>query len=276
MAVSITMRAHLALPLTTLCQIWKVVATDGTTVRIAAHTRPLTVDGEVYTPVPILPAQFEIKAGLAADNTEVRAILASGLFTEADFLAGRWSFARIEMRVVNYLDASMGYAQRFVGFFGEITLKNGTFEAELRSLSDLLGQEIGAATSPHCRVKRLGNSRCKVNLASFTHSSTVTSVTSRRVFNVGITQPDGYFDNGTLKFTNGANLGSEAEIKRSVGARIELKIPMLRELGAGDALTLIAGCDRTRATCKTKFNNILNFDGEPDSPGNKKTLKIPE
>lgn len=276
MAVSVAMKAHLASPVTTLCQAWKVVARDGTTIRLCAHTRTLTIDGETYTPAPLQPAQIEAQSGVVGDNFEVQAILASGLFTEIDFLAGKWDAARVEMRVVNYLDLSMGNAVRFVGQFGQITTKNGFFTAELFSLAALLDQDGGETTSPHCRVRRLGDSRCKVSLASFTHATTVSSVSSRRVFNVGTTQADGYFDSGTIKFTSGANIGAEMEIRKSTGARIELMMPLPREISAGDAVTLIAGCDRTRGTCKSRFNNVINFQGEPDLPGDRKALKIPE
>lgn len=276
MAVSVTMKAHLALPVTTLCQAWKIVARDGTTIRAIAHTRNLTIDGELYTALPIQPVQLETKSGLAADNTEVNAILASNYFTEQDFLSGKWNFARVEMRVVNFLDPTMGDAQRLVGYFGEVTTRNGTFTAEVRSLSQLLSQEIGEATSPHCRVRNLGDNRCKKTLTSFTHTTTVSAVTDRRRFTVGTTQADGYFDYGTIQFTTGANLGFSMEIKASVGAQIELVLPFPREISAGDGCILIAGCDRTRATCRDKFNNVTNFQGEPDLPGDRKTLKVPE
>jgi hypothetical protein len=34
----------------------------------------------------------------------------------------------------------------------------------------------------------------------------------------------------------------------------------------GDNVTLTAGCDRTRATCVAKFNNLANFMGFPYIP----------
>ncbi len=35
---------------------------------------------------------------------------------------------------------------------------------------------------------------------------------------------------------------------------------------------IIAGCDKTRETCQSKFTNIINFRGEPDVPGVDKLL----
>jgi uncharacterized phage protein (TIGR02218 family) len=35
----------------------------------------------------------------------------------------------------------------------------------------------------------------------------------------------------------------------------------------GQAVTLFPGCDRTIATCNNKFNNVLNYGGQPHMPG---------
>jgi uncharacterized phage protein (TIGR02218 family) len=39
------------------------------------------------------------------------------------------------------------------------------------------------------------------------------------------------------------------------------------EVQVGDKLSIYAGCDKRRETCFTKFNNVINFRGEPDLPG---------
>lgn len=276
MAISLEMRNYLALSVTTLCQALKVVAADGTTVRVVSHTRPLTINGEEYLPVPFTPFEIEKSAGLAADQTEIEGILANGLFTEQDFLSERWDAARVEIQVVNYLDLSMGYAQRVTGYFGELTIVNGTFKAEIHSQAEPLNYDGVEATSPHCRVKILGDAECGVNLASFTHTGTISAVTSRRIFTVSVSQPDGYFDAGICEFTSGNNLGAKLEIRRHVGSQIELMLPVTRPINSGDGVKLIAGCDRTRATCRDKFDNVERGRFFPDMPNARKVLKIPD
>jgi uncharacterized phage protein (TIGR02218 family) len=36
---------------------------------------------------------------------------------------------------------------------------------------------------------------------------------------------------------------------------------------AGDSVLLEAGCDKREVTCRSKFDNFLNFRGFPDVPG---------
>ena len=45
---------------------------------------------------------------------------------------------------------------------------------------------------------------------------------------------------------------------------------------AGDRFWYYPGCDLLATTCDRKFNNILNFRGEPDMPGMNKMLSYPD
>ena len=45
---------------------------------------------------------------------------------------------------------------------------------------------------------------------------------------------------------------------------------------AGDAVTVLAGCDRRFATCRDKFANSINFRGFPHIPGNDFVLSYPK
>jgi uncharacterized phage protein (TIGR02218 family) len=48
---------------------------------------------------------------------------------------------------------------------------------------------------------------------------------------------------------------------------IELWNPLAAEVAPGDALRIEAGCDKRRETCQVKFDNLRNFHGFPDIPG---------
>ena len=51
------------------------------------------------------------------------------------------------------------------------------------------------------------------------------------------------------------------------GGAIELFLPMVSPIQVGDTYKLSAGCDKSTDACKNKFDNILNFRGEPFVPG---------
>jgi uncharacterized phage protein (TIGR02218 family) len=50
---------------------------------------------------------------------------------------------------------------------------------------------------------------------------------------------------------------------------------MSEVVAVGDAFTVSAGCDKQFSTCRTKFDNALNFRGFPYMPGNDAVVSYP-
>ena len=63
------------------------------------------------------------------------------------------------------------------------------------------------------------------------------------------------------------------EVKEFKNGRVVLSLPMNTSIEPGDQFEIIAGCDKTKTSCKNKFNNLINFRGFPDIPGSDKMLK---
>jgi uncharacterized phage protein (TIGR02218 family) len=173
----------------------------------------------------------------------------------------------------------MGSVTLFRGFIGEITLRDGRFHAELRSLTHLLKQNIGELTSPTCRVRRLGDAQCKLPVDGFRVARIVADIASAtRIVFAGETHASGYFEYGLITFTTGANAGVTREIKShafvSGSAQIDLRLAFALPVSVGDEAVLEAGCDRRFSTCRDKFANGVNFRGEPLLPGNDQVLRV--
>lgn len=77
----------------------------------------------------------------------------------------------------------------------------------------------------------------------------------------------GYFAYGTLKWLTGANAGYTMEVKQFAPGIVTLALPMEFPIVAGDTYTITAGCDKQFGTCKARYNNVVNFRGEPYIPG---------
>jgi len=45
------------------------------------------------------------------------------------------------------------------------------------------------------------------------------------------------------------------------------------DIAIGDSFEIQAGCDKTFETCINRFNNAINFRGEPHMPGQDEILK---
>lgn len=90
----------------------------------------------------------------------------------------------------------------------------------------------------------------------------------------------GYFDNGVFTWTSGPNTGFSIEVQSYVPGQITFQLPVgpPNALPAapqiGDTYTLKAGCDYSPDTCKNRFNNLVNFRGEPFVPGIDKLTQV--
>jgi uncharacterized phage protein (TIGR02218 family) len=86
-----------------------------------------------------------------------------------------------------------------------------------------------------------------------------------------------YLDAGTVTWITGQNAGVSMEMKTydPNTSTVYLWLGMHFPITAGDTFYYYPGCDKTRQTCFSKFNNILNFRGEPDIPGLDAMLAYP-
>ena len=74
------------------------------------------------------------------------------------------------------------------------------------------------------------------------------------------------YGNGLLRWIGGGNSGLESAIVASDGATLTLRTPP-RFDPVGALVELIEGCDKSVATCASRFANAVNFRGEPYLPG---------
>jgi uncharacterized phage protein (TIGR02218 family) len=86
----------------------------------------------------------------------------------------------------------------------------------------------------------------------------------------------GYYDDGVMTFTSGGNSGLSFQIKSWDGITLYLYSALFVAVVDGDTFTISPGCDHSIATCKAKFNNVINFQGFPRMPGQDAILMYPD
>lgn len=266
--ISPQLEAHFAGGLTTLATCWKIIRQDAQELGFTDHDQKLVIDSSDYDSLAgFTPTTVESKSNMSVDNLDVEGQTFPSKITEEDLLAGVYDYAEIEIFIVNYKDLTQGKLVVKRGRLGEVTLNSQMFQAEVRGLTQHLSQTIGEVYSPSCRAI-LGDSRCKVSLAGFTVTTTITEVINNQTFKASaLSQAAGWFTGGEVEWTSGNNDGRRMEVKEFAGTQVVLALPMGKSISVGDSVKVIAGCDKTRETCQSKFSNILNFRGEPDVPG---------
>jgi uncharacterized phage protein (TIGR02218 family) len=80
----------------------------------------------------------------------------------------------------------------------------------------------------------------------------------------------GWFTHGRLDVLSGAAQGLTEAIKRDQAGeerQIDLWASLRAPLVSGDRVRISAGCDKRMVSCRYKFNNLANYQGFPDIPG---------
>lgn len=116
---------------------------------------------------------------------------------------------------------------------------------------------------------------------AFLRAGVVSVLIDQRRFKITIDEGravDDWFNGGGLTFETGNNAGLTIEVKdwtRSDNT-VEIFMGAPFPIQVGDKLRLYPGCDKRVATCKAKFDNSINFRGDPYVPGPDELGKYPD
>lgn len=261
-----TLGTRLTGELTRLALCWRLVRRDGVALGFTSHDRPLLIDGLLHEARPgISPSAVVLGSGVAADDLEVAGALSAGALTRAELLAGRWDGARVELFLVDWQAPHAGRQSLAAGVLGDVAVGEAAdagFVAEVLGPGAAFGAAVVESCSPECRAE-LGDARCQISLRGRTHLTLVTAVDSGRMQLAGL-EPDNLV-HGQIEVLDGAAAGLSA---RLLAADTAWLIPDVElELAAGDRVLAREGCDKRFATCRDRFGNHLNFQGEPHVPG---------
>lgn len=265
---------------------------------------------QTYTPTEGVDAAARRREGeLEAVNKEIRGIVSATAIKTEDLRAGRFDGARIDEFLVSAATAWVGYIEHTRYRIKTVTYERGAWTAELEGLAGMLDRRSGDVWGPTCRAD-LFDAKCALSPTNFQKAVTVTSIlVDRKEFQVtfssspGASGPlgasfpwwddDGYGNDGKLIWTSGPNTGLETEIKEydwlgSDVAKVVLHLPAPYTVSTTNAATIRPGCDKRSGTellrvgqnsyqlldghCRQKYDNLVNFQGEPHIPGRDRAL----
>lgn len=280
--LSVGLKAAIAEGTTTLARLFEIITPSGNLYRFTDHNEDIFYNSA--GPPPAIQHRWHSSTGVSVasivssstnsqSSTQVRVVYTSGFIEELDCIRGEFDGASMRVLFVDWSDLLLGHGTLFEGILGSFqnSFKGYGF-FELFNKFAQLRRPLGAVYSPECRAD-LGDARCGVNIASLSNAFSVASVTSRSFFTVTATSGAAtkYYEQGTLVFNTGANAGRAVEVLTDPGTTvtrpIRLVLPLPGDIIVGDTGTLYAGCDKRILTCKEKFGNAINFQGEPSVPG---------
>lgn len=285
--IPIGLQSHYDSGSTTVAHGLKITRTDGQVFAFTSADQNDTIGGVIYDSKQGLDVSaIATTSGLGVDNLELTTLDDGSLFNRADVLTGLWQNAAFAIVRYNWRTPADGVEYLMAGTIGEVRLLRGAITIELRGLQQYLQQPIGNVTSKTCRARfadapsQAGNNRCGLVAAAWTDALTVTAVTNRRTFTATKTGPRAadWYNEGIVTWSTGNNAGLQARVKTYSGARLFTLISdMPRNVQVGDTLAALAGCrKRLLEDCRDRFNNVLNFQGEPHMPGIDELTRAPD
>src|SRR5258708_22013263 len=156
---------------------------DGTFLGLTTANTNLVWSGSATPPAPGLYEALDSAAAstlrqsatTGVDSLDVAGVLQTNRITDQDLLAGRYDGALLDLSLVNYTQHPLIDRVLLVtGSLGEVTFSEGQYNAEFRSLSARLQQEIGQLTSATCRGTPLFDHQLFAGGSNFAGGHTVT------------------------------------------------------------------------------------------------------
>ncbi|MDP1724829.1 MAG: DUF2163 domain-containing protein [Alphaproteobacteria bacterium] len=274
--ISLELKKHLKSEVLTLTNCLKIERKDDQILGLTDHDEDLYIDGVLYKAQPGFNASA-IHSQLGqlglGDNLEID-LIESDLIKEEDILSGAFDNAYYTYFSINYKQLEQGKIILQSGYFGKIQLLEKHFLIELKSMSSLLNQTIGSVYTPYCRAT-LGDFQCGSKLQDYSVFGCVTGLRNEPSTHTYIlqdntrTEEDGYFDGGNLTWISGPFQGLTITIKKYLKKEQELTffLPLPGKIVISDKYKLTPGCNKSLKICRDKFNNVINFRGEPFIPG---------
>src|SRR5438270_3569576 len=260
-----------------MADLYTITLKSGTVLRYTTWDTNLVVLGNTFVTGPpnIARSAIEEKLGMDVATLEVTIeasvtdtinavpilqAIGQGLFDGAAF--------RIDRLFMDSASIQIGTVVRFSGFIGALDeLTRSSAKLSVNAGTAYLSMQLPSVIlQPGC-TNTLFDARCGLVKASFAEVNTVQAGSTVNKLISLSAKGDGYYENGQISFTTGANAGLVKAVKTHAGQQFTFNSPLPFVPNAGDAFTAYPGCDKTQATCASpKFSNLVNFEGFPYVP----------
>ncbi|ABX36713.1 conserved hypothetical protein [Delftia acidovorans SPH-1] len=224
---------------------------------------------------------------MAVDNAEGTSLVPEFdvPVSERDLVAGAYDYARWTSYLVNFEDTTQ-FVELARGELGQVRVSQGmSFTFEMLGLTKRLKQTVVEKDSLRCRAifgsQPLGTPGATVTQlfycgrevdGLFVGSHVVAPGEENTVsFSTALSEPDGYFKPGMLRWVTGANAGRVYEVEEHKAGVLSLTFGAMFPVQAGDEFRVRPDCTKWKDGpngCKHWFgaNWVLHYRGEPYIP----------
>lgn len=267
---------------TTIATCFRLELQNGNVLGFTTSTRDVVFNDEpnlIYKTASASKTAFSSNNNLAIDNIDAVMLLDHEDIIPEDLERGFYDGAKIRVFRFNYMLKPYQYSdieELIEGTVGDVVRNksayNTTFESKTAGLQNTVTRVVTPLCSAtFCDVNEKKN-WCKLNASNYTVNATIIDVVDNTTFTIDISSlpqvVDHYLAYGNCTFTSGNAVKKSISIKDNTAGLIKLQLPLENySINIGDTVSILIGCDKKKDTCKSKFNNLLNFRGFSFVPG---------
>lgn len=247
--------------------------------RFTSFDQAISAEGETWAPEPVTHGQLRQTAKADREEVSIEAYWSATtpLRLFIPFMLPLPLKVEIVKRTLPTLTAK---TILFVGEVRSVEPKGKKLVARCSSFLDAMDRRVPSfLIQKDCNYILFEPNTCRAVAATYAKSATITTINRDviRVTHASLTGlGTGWFDGGWLQMGTGADLEYRAIMASTeIGGGVH-ELVLNQRLAVGvvsDAVTLYPGCDRTFATCGTKFANSDNFGGFPFIPRRNPALR---
>ncbi|MCH4247585.1 MAG: DUF2163 domain-containing protein [Acinetobacter populi] len=276
--VSDRLKALLAGNQFVMAELYTIQTTQGNIYRYTNYDYHLTVGGFLYrSDGPIIERDsLSYKVGIELDSLSVTVLvnddvmLGSLPFLQAvhngQLDGARFKLERVFIDIANPFDNGAETIKLFEGLIVEPDFTRNNLEFSVKSDLDVLDVQMPRDLwQPGCK-NTLFDAGCGLSREEHAVMAIVEAGSNLNRIVCSLNQPQGYFTQGVVQFSQGINQGIKRTIRLHESGSLLLTLPLLELPAVGEQISVYPGCDKRSETCDNRFNNLNRFRGEPFIP----------
>jgi uncharacterized phage protein (TIGR02218 family) len=259
-----------------MADLYTITLVGGLVLRYSAAPTALFANGYTFALGPKFErSKTKVVIGTQVDELEVRIHTEpTDLIGGVPFLQAAWqgqldgALLQLDRAFMpTYGDTSSGTVVLFAGRISDIDCTRTGIDLQCRSHLELLNIQMPRRLWQASCTHMFGDAMCQFNRSALqlTFAAEPGSTQGQIVTSVSLA-PVSLYVQGTIIGVTGANAASSRTIASMGSGWVDVKLPFLSSVVAGDQFQLLPGCDRTLATCTNVFNNAMHFGGFPFIP----------
>ena len=231
------------------------------TIYLAATDTDITFAGQTYMAIPFQRETIDKSMDNVIDSCEIS--LGDGNYDKLSYLSNGFDFRGADVTIfkISYPDSLEDDTIKSISFMGYInscSYSDGVFSFSLNTR--LPNIEVPNRTCQLCCNSEFGDSECGISLEE-TNVELANGSTNSNIL-LSSTYETNYWKDGVIFIKGESRL-----ILSNEGNKIVVNYSFLQsDIKGGMEATLIRGCDKTKESCRDRFNNMKNFSGFPAIP----------